>query len=132
MNTATIKNWFLLDRPFESFSVEIKDYFRYFVLPANVRAQLFGETYNDSRHDPETGEFADGHRIHTRSLTSFVLKDELREAVTYNSVYTLEDIHSVYADWLAEQNYMIADTYFIYQNVDEEYPITTRKYCGGF
>jgi hypothetical protein len=101
MNTAKVKNWFLMKYNPRIYSSPEENICDYFALPAENQVCLFGNTYNDSRADEKTGSFFDGNRIITGDLTSFTI----RQAITPRTVYTLLDIHPQYADWLKEQGY---------------------------
>ena len=102
MNTAKVKNWFLMRYNRFIYCTE-ENICDCFALPTENKICLFGNTYDDSRANKVTGNFVDGHRIVTGDLTSF----NIRQAITPRTVYTLLEIHPQYAEWLREQGYNI-------------------------
>lgn len=66
---------------------------------------FFGEVYNDHRHNPETGEFADGHRIITGPVQFMNLKEGI--AKTFNTTYDLGKIDAEFGQWLERNNFTL-------------------------
>jgi len=64
---------------------------------SDVPIALFGRAMNDTRYDPETDEFADGHRI----ITSQIQKISMDEGMIYttNTAYTLGEMNDGYREW---------------------------------
>jgi len=73
--------------------------------PEAMHTGLFGETYEDYRYDPDTGEFADGHRIRTTSLKHVDFKTGL--ATTRNTTYRLGKMDPSFGKWMEENGYTL-------------------------
>ena len=105
-NLSDLHNWFLMKYPdtpgFGMTKHLTEDLFQYFALPTDKPICLFGNTYNDTRANPKTTRFTDGHRILTGDLISF----STERAETERSIYTLYSMHPEYAVWLETQCYI--------------------------
>ena len=104
-NFSNLHNWFLVKYPdnsmFSIYGHSTEHFYKYFALPTDVPVCLFGNTYDDTRANKETTEFADGHRLLTGDLIDFTPA----QAETKRSIYTLHTINPQYSEWLKEQGY---------------------------
>jgi hypothetical protein len=73
--------------------------------PEAASTGLFGKVYEDPRFDPETNEFADGHRIRTTEVRQLDLKNGL--ATTRNTTYRLGKIDPDFSKWMEEKGYTL-------------------------
>mgnify|MGYP001611761097 CR=1 FL=1 len=68
--------------------------------PELATFSLVGRVYDDPRHDPETGRFQDGHRIHT----SPIVASEGRVVTTRSGTrYELGEASESYRTYLSDQ-----------------------------
>ena len=109
MNRAELMDWCLMKYPYGYSVVEVVH--NYFALPTDSPIRMYGKTFRDTRHNAETTEFEDGHRIITGDLVSFCLN----EAITERTIYALKDMSKDYAEWLDRQGYKVSEEVIIYE-----------------
>jgi len=59
---------------------------------------LFGRAVSDHRYNPETEEFADGHRV----MTTQILEVKNGIVITENTIYVLGEMNENYKLWCKE------------------------------